>query len=132
MPLPFYAAAGNRSRSICFSVGSLTLFASPRTSKVRMRIQVMSNCHHSRPWRAENSKAERKPKCVVRFRQETMERKNNATGIHYPYDGWAYHGDYYAILRRTPGSLPTCKRKEGHVRMNRAQHCIIKACRLSG
>lgn len=58
-PAPHCAGAGfgKASRCFCFSVGSFTLSASPSTCSSLIQYQVMSNCHHSSPWRALNSKA---------------------------------------------------------------------------
>ena len=51
------AGASNARRSSCLRVGSFTFVASPSACRQRMTIHVMSSCHHSRPWRAENSNA---------------------------------------------------------------------------
>ena len=50
-------ADGKASFSICSFLGSFTFVARPTASKPRITHQVGSSCHHSRPWRAEYSKA---------------------------------------------------------------------------
>lgn len=54
---PLYAALGNARRALAFSLGSFTLVIIFSFSMVAMIYQVMSTCHHSRPWRALASNA---------------------------------------------------------------------------
>lgn len=51
------AALGSARRAFAFSLGSLTLVIIFSFSMAAMMYQVMSTCHHSRPWRALDSKA---------------------------------------------------------------------------